>query len=74
MKYLLVVYLLMSGVWVRGDDLDGWGSIPYPTEAACLERKLRAEQIYADLKRVNPRAIAKRYVCEPRETGSEGSG
>jgi hypothetical protein len=74
MEYLLVVYLLMSGVWVRGDELDGWGSIPYPTEAVCLERKLRAEQIYADLKQVNSRAIAKRYACEPGETALGGGG
>ncbi len=74
MEYLLVVYFLLSGVWIRGDDLEGWGSIPYPSEVACLESKLRAEQLYADLKRVNPRASAKRYVCEPRETGSGGSG
>ena len=73
MEYLLVVYILLSGAWIRGDDLEGWGSIPYPTEAACLERKLRAEQIFADLKRVNPRASAKRYVCEPREIGSGGN-
>ena len=74
MEYLLVVYFLLSGVWSRGDDLEGWGSIPYPSEAACLESKLRAEQFYADLKRVNPRASVKRYVCEPRETGAGGSG
>ena len=74
MEYLLVVYFLMSGVWVHGAELEGWGPIAYPTEAACLERKLRAEEIYADLKRVNSRAIAKRFVCEPRETGSGGSG
>jgi hypothetical protein len=74
MEYLLVVYFLMSGVWVHGSELEGWGPMTYPTEAVCLERKLRAEQLYADLKRVNPRAIAKRFVCEPRETGSGGSG
>ncbi len=74
MEYLLVVYFLLSGVWIRGDDLEGWGSIPDPSEAACLESKLRAEQFYADLKRVNPRTSVKRYVCEPREIGSGGSG
>jgi hypothetical protein len=74
MEYLLVVYFLLSGVWIRGDDLEGWGSIPYPSEVACLESKLRAEQFYADLKRVNPRASLKRYVCEPREIGSGGNG
>ncbi len=74
MEYLLVVYFLMSGVWVRGDEFEGWGAISYPTEAACLERKARAEEIQVDLKRVNPRALAKRYVCEPRETGPGGSG
>ena len=74
MEYLLVVYILMSGVWVRGDELEGWGSIPYPTEAACLESKARAEQIFIDLKRVNPRASVKRYACEPVATGTGGSG
>ncbi len=29
MEYLLVVYFLMHGVWVRGDELEGWASIPY---------------------------------------------
>ncbi len=74
MEYLLVAYFLMSGVWVRGDELEGWGSIPYPTEAVCLDRKARAEQFLADLIRVNPRAVDKRYACEPRETGPGGVG
>ncbi len=74
MEYLLVVYFLMGDGWIRGDEFEGWGAIAYPTEAACLERKVRAEEIQADLKRVNPRALAKRYACEPRETGPGGSG
>jgi hypothetical protein len=74
MEYLLVVYFLMSGVWIRGDEFEGWGAIPYPTEAACLERKARAEEIQVDLRRVNPRASPKRYVCEPRESGTGGGG
>lgn len=74
MEYLLVVYILMSDVWIRGDELDGWGSISYPTEVVCLERKVRAEQIYAGLKRVNPRASDKRYACEPVATGTGGGG
>ncbi len=74
MEYLLVVYLLMGGDWVRGDELEGWGSIAYPAEEVCLQRKARAEEIQADLKRINPRAYDKRYVCEPRQTGTGGSG
>ncbi len=72
MEYLLVVYLLMGGDWVRGDEFDGWGSIPYPAQEVCLQRKARAEEIQADLKRINPRAYDKRFACEPRETGSQG--
>ncbi len=74
MEYLLVVYFLMGGVWINGDEIDGWGAIPYPTEAVCLERKTRAEAIQLDLERINPRAISKRYACEPRETGPDGNG
>ena len=74
MEYLLVVYFLMSGVWVRGDEIEGWGSISYPTAAACLERKARAEEIQVELERINPRALPKRYTCEPREANPGGSG
>ena len=74
MEYLLVVYFLMGGDWIRGDELEGWGAIPYPTEAVCLQRKARAEEIQLDLERINPRALAKRYSCEIRETGPGGSG
>ncbi len=74
MEYLLVVYFLMGGVWINGDELEGWGAIAYPTEAICLERKARAEAIQIDLERVNPRAIPKRYACEQRENGPSGSG
>lgn len=74
MEYLLVVYFLMGGVWIHGDELEGWGSIPYPTEAVCLDRKARAEEIQVELERVNPRATPKRYACEPRETDAGGSG
>ena len=72
MEYLLVVYFLMNGVWVRGDELEGWASIPYPVQELCLERKARAEEIHADLKRINPRAYDKRFECEPRAAESGG--
>ncbi len=74
MGYLPVVYFLMSGDWVRGDELDieGWAPISYPTEEICLERKARGEEIHADLERVNPKARDKRFVCEPREAASGG--
>lgn len=72
MEFLLVVYFLMSGDWVRGDALEGWGSVAYPTEALCLESKARAEEIQADLKRVNPNAHDKRFVCEAHRIGSDG--
>jgi hypothetical protein len=72
MEYLLVVYFLMNGVWVRGDELEGWASVPYPTQELCLARKARAEEIHADLKRINPRAYDKRFECEPHEAESGG--
>ena len=67
MKFLLVVFILMNGDWIRGDDLEGWGSVAYETEEICLERKARAEKLHIDLRRVNPRAHDKRFVCEPLE-------
>ncbi len=68
MEFLLVVYLMLSGTWVRGDEMEGWGALAYPSEQACLESKARAEAIQADLKLKNPHAADKRFVCEPGKT------
>ncbi len=72
MEYLLVVYLLMSGEWVRGDDIDGWGSLPYPTLEECLESKARGEKLFEELKTINPRAYERRFECEPRAVEGQG--
>lgn len=63
MKYLLVVFFLFDGQWVEGESAEGWGPLPYETEAACLSSKARAEEIFVKLKRVNPRAFEKRFEC-----------
>lgn len=72
MKYLLVVYLLMDGSWIRGDEVEGWASIPYATEALCIERKIAAEGFHQELKEQNPGANDKRFDCEPLSENSEG--
>ncbi len=65
MKYLLVVFLLMDGQWVRGDTIDGWGSLEYASKEICLEKKQNADRLQADLKIKNPRAYDKKFACEP---------
>ena len=72
MEYLFVVYFLINGAWVRGDTMDGWGSLPVATLEECLERKTRAEEIHADLMRSDPRVLDKRFDCESRESASDG--
>ena len=68
MEYLLVVYILMNGTWVRGDEIEGWASIPYSSEQICLERKASAEALQVELKTRNPQAYDKRFECEPRQS------
>ncbi len=68
MKYLLVVFFLLDGTWVQGEASKGWGALSYETEEACLTSKARAENIHADLKRVNPRAFEKRFECTAEQT------
>ena len=68
MEYLLVVYILMNGNWVRGDEIEGWASIAYASEQICLERKASAEALQVELKTRNPQAYDKRFECEPRES------
>lgn len=36
--YTLTVYILLNGLWVSGDNIDGWGSVDYPTKEECMER------------------------------------
>ncbi len=72
MKYLLVVYLLIEGSWVRGDSLEGWAAIAYDSEALCIERKVAAEDIQRGLKDQNPGAYDKRFDCEPLNESDGG--
>ncbi|MDP6022789.1 MAG: hypothetical protein QGG19_16045 [Alphaproteobacteria bacterium] len=68
MKFLLVVFFLFDGQWVQGDARKGWGSVSYESQAACLASKARAEAIHADLRKVNSRAIEKRFECISEST------
>ena len=70
MKFLLVVLFLLDGRWVEGKASEGWAPYPYDTEEACLASKVRAEDIYVNLKRVNPRAFEKRFECVADRTDS----
>ena len=72
MKFLLVVFFLIDGAWIEGEASKGWGPYPYESENACLAGKLRADNIYANLKAINPRAIEKRYKCvaEPADNNN----
>ena len=72
MEFLFVVYILMNDIWVRGDEIEGWASYPYATEAQCLAAVERAEALQKELKRANPRAYDKRFECERVEV--DGSG
>ncbi len=63
MKTLFVVYILMNGIWMPGDMIDGWGSITYKTEEICMERKLDAEAAQRRIKLVNANAFDKRFEC-----------
>ena len=66
MEFLFVVYLLINDVWVRGDEVQGYGSIVYESEAKCLEVKQRAEALQVELKKKNPNAYDKRFECESK--------
>ena len=64
MTYLFVVFILINGVWVQGDDIEGWGSIPYESLETCLEAISRAEKILKDLLVFNPKAHEKKFECQ----------
>ncbi len=64
MKFLLVVFLLVNGEWVRGDTMEGWGSIEYPNKQICLEKKAKAEKYQKELAEKSPRAYKKKFACE----------
>lgn len=64
MIYWLTIFFLLPGYgWVAGDNIDGWGSIPYATEAECGTAKASVEAFAADTKAANPQAYEVRVVC-----------
>ncbi|ESR23375.1 hypothetical protein [Lutibaculum baratangense] len=67
MQWWLSVFFLVNGVWVSGDDIDGWSSRAYPTEDACLERKSFAEREC----REHPLEHSAMWYCSPGAPMSE---
>ncbi|MEC9329134.1 MAG: hypothetical protein VX749_04670 [Pseudomonadota bacterium] len=63
MAYLFVVFLFIDDVWVKGDDLEGWASMPYETLESCQRGVERAKKIQEDLLLFNPKAHPKRFEC-----------
>ena len=43
MTYLFVIFIFVNGIWVQGDELEGWASIPYETNESCLNAVSPAE-------------------------------
>ena len=57
-------FYFFHGVWVQGDELEGWASMPYETLESCLNAVSRAEAIQKDLLLVNPKAHPKYFECQ----------
>ena len=36
LKILLVVFVMINGEWIHGENVDGWGPLEYETLDACL--------------------------------------
>ena len=64
MTYLFVVFIFVHGIWVQGDELEGWASMPYETLESCLNAVSTAEALEKDLLVVNHKAHAKRFECQ----------
>jgi hypothetical protein len=65
MKTLFVVFFLINGVWIRGEDMPqvGWSPYNFTTEKECLDAIERAMEIQSDLKRKRPDTYDKRFDC-----------
>ena len=74
MNYMMVIYFLINGVWVAGEDMPGggWSAMAFPTLEKCQAAADRGTELYVDLKANDPRTHEKRFECEPREAGSDG--
>ena len=64
MTYLFVIFIFVHGIWVQGDELEGWASMPYETLESCLNAVSRADGIQKDLLLVSPKAHPKRFECQ----------
>ena len=64
MTYLFVVFILINGAWIQGDDIEGWASMPYGSLESCLDVMSRAEKIQEDLLVFNPKAHQKQFECQ----------
>jgi hypothetical protein len=45
MKWYLVIYFLVNGIWVEGDPADGWGRREMASEETCRAARQRASAV-----------------------------
>ena len=64
MAYLFVVFIFINGVWLQGDDVEGWASMRFEDLESCLNAVSRAEKIQKELLVFNPKAHPKRFECQ----------
>ncbi len=63
MQYWLNVFFLINGVWIPGQQFDGWAPRAFPTEATCLERKAFAERQGCE----KPLDVPATWICSAAE-------
>lgn len=69
MKIVLVVFLLIGGAWVRGEDMPyaGWSPVEYATMSKCLNAVERAIALQAGIEALHPNTARKLFDCEVRD-------
>ena len=49
MKLVLVIFLLINGQWINGNNLDGWGEREQPSLEVCVERVEHIRTLHKNL-------------------------
>ena len=58
MKWFLVVWIFNGGMWHEGDPKEGWGPMEQPSEAVCIQKRDKANDLQGD--------NTYRFTCEER--------
>ncbi|WP_417783647.1 hypothetical protein [Terasakiella pusilla] len=67
MTWFMVVYIMINGIWIQGDEIDGFGAMARQSKAHCQESIDRANELNKNGIAFGNKHVPIKFVCEQHD-------